>query len=77
MQLLGELEHSQLTVVILTSVAAIEYRSEVAPSDLETPLLRCLVTRTFTDKPACPFLELPNLITGLPAQRKNMRVSWL
>ncbi|XP_052811054.1 proteasome assembly chaperone 1-like [Mya arenaria] len=53
---------------ILCSTMLSEYRSDVPVSELETPFLRALKTGRFAGTPVCPFLEQPNLLSGLAAQ---------
>ena len=49
-----------------------EYKSEVPTSEMETPFLRALKTSKFPGTPLCPYLEQPNLVSGLPAQCKYL-----
>ncbi|KAH3729968.1 proteasome assembly chaperone 1-like isoform X2 [Dreissena polymorpha] len=53
---------------ILCSYMTSEYRSEVPVSDMNPPFLRALKTPRFAGTPLCPYLEQPNLVSGLPAQ---------
>ena len=55
-----------LSVVALSSAPACEFKSEQC--NLRVPFLRCLTTSQFCEVPACPFLEQPNTVAGLPAQ---------
>ncbi|CAL9685099.1 unnamed protein product [Knipowitschia caucasica] len=62
-QVLGSLDPSQVTV--LCECPAAEYRSAqpLGPG----PCLRSLQTSACSEPPCCPPLELPNLLSGLPA----------
>lgn len=56
-------------VAVLTSLPSSEYRTEIPYCQLAVPFLRSLrTTNTCKQRPPCPYLEQPNLVTGLPAQ---------
>ncbi|XP_060571817.1 proteasome assembly chaperone 1-like [Ruditapes philippinarum] len=53
---------------ILCSCMTSEYKSDVPVSDMNPPFLRSLKTNKFPGTPLGPYLEQPNLVSGLPAQ---------
>lgn len=53
---------------ILCTCMTSEYKSEVPVSEMNPPFLRSLKTTKFPGTPICPYLEQPNLLSGLPAQ---------
>ena len=55
---------------VLCTYMTSEYRSELPVSDMNPPFLRALKTSKFPGTPLCPYLEQPNLVSGLPAQCK-------
>ncbi|BFZ25047.1 hypothetical protein BsWGS_28086 [Bradybaena similaris] len=59
---------SSSDIIILTSSGMSGYCSDLPFSDLETPLLRCLKTESFTGSLKCKILEQPNMVTGFAAQ---------
>ena len=52
-----------------------EYRSDIPVSDMNPPFLRSLKTSKFPGTPLGPYLEQPNLVSGLPAQCKYYNLS--
>ena len=69
-QLFSKLNKENTYVAVLGTSPANDYKSETCPGDLQTPLLRALRTDPFKGTPLCPYLEQPNVLTGLPAQSK-------
>ena len=69
-QLFSKLKKENTYVAVLGTSPANEYKSETCPGDLQTPLLRALRTDPFKGTPLCPYLEQPNVLTGLAAQSK-------
>ena len=69
-QLFSKLKKENTYVAVLGTSSANEYKSETCPGDLQTPLLRALRTDPFKGTPLCPYLEQPNVLTGLAAQSK-------
>ena len=69
-QLFSKLKKENTYVAVLGTSPANEYKSETCPGDLQTPLLRALRTDPFKGTPLCPYLEQPNVVTGLAAQSK-------
>ena len=67
-QLFSHLPKQKTQVVVLGTSAVSNYKSEKAPEDIQPPLLRALKTSEYHGSVACPYLEQPNVITGLPAQ---------
>jgi len=59
---------SNADVVVLTTNLVSRYHSEQCQSDLLAPFLRSLNTSTFSGRPCAPYLEQPNVISGLAAQ---------
>lgn len=57
-----------LYLTILCSYMTSEFRSDIPVSDMETPFIRTLKTSKFAGTPMGPYLEQPNLVSGLPAQ---------
>jgi len=60
---------NHLYVGVLCSYMAADYKSESERT--ETPFLRGLKTSQFAGVPSCPYLEQPNIISGLPAQGRS------
>ncbi|KAK2169490.1 hypothetical protein LSH36_9g02003 [Paralvinella palmiformis] len=67
-QLFSHLSMSNADVVVLTTNLVSRYHSEQCQSDLLAPFLRSLNTSTFSGRPCAPYLEQPNVISGLAAQ---------
>ncbi|XP_061177285.1 proteasome assembly chaperone 1-like [Saccostrea echinata] len=67
-QLMSFLNLSEGHVVILSSAFTSEYKSEIPTSDMNPPFLRALKTTQFLGTPLAPYLEQPNVVTGLGAQ---------
>lgn len=63
-------QSTQLHVTVLSDCAVAEYRTADSCSGA-VPFLRSLHTSAFTHQPICQPLDLPNLITGLPAAVLN------
>lgn len=55
-------------VSTLCSTYTSDYRGEVPISEMTVPFLRALKTEKFKGVALCPFLEQPNIVSGLPAQ---------
>lgn len=55
---------------VLCTYMTSEYKSELPVSEMNPPFLRALKTAMFAGTPVCPYLEQPNLVSGLPAQCK-------
>lgn len=55
---------------ILCETFTTDYKGDTPVSEMKVPFLRALKTSKFAATPVCPYLELPNIITGLPAQCK-------
>lgn len=64
-EVLGCLDTSGLQVTVLSDCPAAEYRAAepLGPA----PVLRSLHTSSYTEPLCCPLVELPNLVSGLPA----------
>ncbi|XP_078322761.1 proteasome assembly chaperone 1-like isoform X3 [Crassostrea virginica] len=67
-QLMSFLNLSDSHLVILSSAFTSEYKSEIPTSDMNPPFMRALKTAPFLGTPLAPYLEQPNVATGLPAQ---------
>ncbi|XP_045197531.2 proteasome assembly chaperone 1-like [Mercenaria mercenaria] len=61
-------ESSHFYMSILCSCMTSEYKSDIPVSDMNPPFLRSLKTTKFPGTPLGPYLEQPNLVSGLPAQ---------
>ncbi|XP_051542155.1 proteasome assembly chaperone 1-like [Myxocyprinus asiaticus] len=66
-KVLGCVQKRDLHVSVLSDCAVTEYKTLDYLSGSSTPFLRALKTGTHTGRVACPLLEQPNIITGLPA----------
>lgn len=69
-QLMSCLNLCEGHIVIFGSTFTSEYKSEVPTSDMNPPFMRALKTASFLGTPMAPYLEQPNVATGLPAQSK-------
>lgn len=67
-QLMSCLNLCEGHIVIFGSTFTSEYKSEVPTSDMNPPFMRALKTASFLGTPMAPYLEQPNVATGLPAQ---------
>lgn len=55
-------------VVVLMTDLTCNYHSEQSHNDLPAPFMRSLKTSCYNSEPHAPYLEQPNVISGLPAQ---------
>lgn len=55
-------------VSILCSAHTSEYKAEIPISDMEVPFLRSLRSTKYQGTPLAPYIDQPNIVTGLPAQ---------
>ncbi|CAH1798809.1 unnamed protein product [Owenia fusiformis] len=62
----------QMYVAVLSSTLASEFKSETPIGDLKLPFLRSLSTNEFPGTPICPYLEVPNVVPGLPASSEYL-----
>ncbi|XP_048769337.2 proteasome assembly chaperone 1-like [Ostrea edulis] len=67
-QLMSSLSINDGHVLVLSSAFTSEYKSEIPTSDMNPPFMRALKTVQFLGTPLAPYLEQPNVATGLPAQ---------
>lgn len=70
-QLMSSLSIKDAHVLVLSSAFTSEYKSEIPTSDMNPPFMRALKTVQFLGTPLAPYLEQPNVATGLPAQGKR------
>ncbi|XP_071956786.1 proteasome assembly chaperone 1-like [Antedon mediterranea] len=70
-QLFEHIKTENLYVTVLSSSLVTEYRSSRLVSELPTPFLRALRSTAYKAKPQSPFLESPNMVSGLPAAILN------
>lgn len=66
--LMDKMNVTNVYAAILCTNPVADYKSQLPPGDVPTPFLRALKTTKFRGTPTCPYLEQPNMITGLPAQ---------
>ncbi|XP_071135747.1 proteasome assembly chaperone 1-like isoform X2 [Mytilus edulis] len=55
-------------VSILCSAHTSEYKADIPISDMEVPFLRSLRSTKYLGTPLAPYVDQPNIVTGLPAQ---------
>ncbi|KAK3097497.1 hypothetical protein FSP39_010216 [Pinctada imbricata] len=67
-QLFPCFDFDHATISILCTASTSEYKGEKPISDMNPPFLRALKTTKVIATPTCPYLEQPNMISGLPAQ---------
>ncbi|CAN9501176.1 unnamed protein product [Ophioblennius macclurei] len=65
------LQHRQLSVTVLSDGSVADYKTADYLSGGSAPFLRSLRTAAFSDRPVCPSLEQPNIVTGLAAAVLN------
>ncbi|KAM9728992.1 proteasome assembly chaperone 1 [Menidia menidia] len=70
-KVLDSLQQRQLTVTVLADGSVADYKTADYLSGGAAPFLRCLRSGAFSPQPACPPLEQPNILTGLPAAVLN------
>ncbi|KAK3576511.1 hypothetical protein CHS0354_034185 [Potamilus streckersoni] len=67
-ELFSAIDISECCILILAVSMTSDYRSEVPVSDMAVPFMRALRTTKYLMTPLCPYLEQPNIISGLQAQ---------
>ncbi|KAL3881577.1 hypothetical protein ACJMK2_027999 [Sinanodonta woodiana] len=67
-ELFSTVDISECCILILAVSMTSDYRSEVPVSDIAAPFMRALRTSKYLMTPLCPYLEQPNIISGLQAQ---------
>lgn len=60
-----------LNVTVLSDGSVSDYKTADYLCSSSAPFLRSLHTDAFSDRPVCPPLEQPNIVTGLPAAVLN------
>ncbi|XP_069001894.1 proteasome assembly chaperone 1 [Embiotoca jacksoni] len=65
------LQLRQLSVTVLSDGALADYKTADYLCGSSAPFLRSLRTGAFGERPVCPALEQPNILTGLPAAVLN------
>ncbi|KAM4547451.1 proteasome assembly chaperone 1 isoform 2-T2 [Fundulus diaphanus] len=65
------LQSRELAVTVLSDRSVADYKTPDYLSSSSAPFLRSLHSSAFGDRPVCPSLEQPNIITGLPAAVLN------
>lgn len=65
------LQHRQLSVTVLSDGSVADYKTADYLCSSSAPFLRSLHTTAFSERPVCPSLEQPNILTGLPAAVLN------
>ncbi|XP_062391566.1 proteasome assembly chaperone 1 [Sardina pilchardus] len=63
----ASLQRRGLTVTVLSDAPIAEYKTSDYHHESDIPFLRALKTSAYKEKVNCPFLEQPNIVTGLPA----------
>lgn len=63
----GCLQKRGLAVTVLSDASIAEYKASDYLHGSDVPFLRALKTSAYKDVVNCPFLEQPNIVTGLPA----------
>ncbi|XP_026872815.2 proteasome assembly chaperone 1 [Electrophorus electricus] len=66
-RVLGSVQKRGLSVTVLSDCPLAEYKSPDYMTSSGAPFLRALKTSMHVGTLPCPLLELPNIITGLPA----------
>lgn len=66
-QVFGCLQKRGLTVTVLSDAPITEYKASDYLHGSDVPFLRALKTSANKAAVNCPFLEQPNIVTGLPA----------
>ncbi|KAL2095431.1 hypothetical protein ACEWY4_010150 [Coilia grayii] len=66
-QLFMCLQKRGLTVTVLSDVPVAEYKTPDYIHGSDVPFLRALSTSAYKGGVICPFVEQPNIVTGLPA----------
>lgn len=66
-QVFGCLQKRGLAVTVLSDASIAEYKASDYLHGSDVPFLRALKTSAYKDVVNCPFLEQPNIVTGLPA----------
>ncbi|XP_048123916.1 proteasome assembly chaperone 1 [Alosa alosa] len=61
------LQKRGLTVTVLSDAPIAEYKTSDYHHGSDIPFLRALKTSAYKEVVNCPFLEQPNIVTGLPA----------
>lgn len=67
LQVFDCLQHRDLSVTVLSDCSVAEYKTADYLHGSSAPFLRSLRSSAFDGRPACPSLEQPNIVTGLPA----------
>jgi len=75
-QVCDGIDLSMCYISILCTMISAEFKSDTPVSEMSMPFLRSLKTTRFTGTPLCPYLEQPNVVTGLPAQCKSATCSF-
>ncbi|XP_012736928.2 proteasome assembly chaperone 1 [Fundulus heteroclitus] len=65
------LQSRELAVTVLSDRSVADYKTPDYLCSSSAPFLRSLHSSAFADRPVCPSLEQPNIITGLPAAVLN------
>lgn len=66
-QVFGRLQKRGLAVTVLSDAPITEYKASDYLHGSDVPFLRALKTNAYKEVVNCPFLEQPNIVTGLPA----------
>ncbi|CAC5424793.1 PSMG1 [Mytilus coruscus] len=67
-QLFPSINLEDAYVSLLCSAHTSEYKADIPISDMEVPFLRSLRSTKYLGTPLAPYVDQPNIVTGLPAQ---------